>query len=83
MSWRKVKELSSYFADDNLSAIALQELLLKLHSLYLESNSPLFILFIKNLSGSVKGVGRKQMMPKTGEQSIFSEIHIVHTFETP
>ena len=68
---RKAEKLSRYIATYSDESVNLQELLLKLHILYLEKSPVLFVLSIKNFSESVEGSGCKQMMPKL-ENKVFS-----------
>ena len=57
------EKLSSYIiATYSNESVNLQELLLKLHTLYLEKSPVLFILSIENFSESVEGSGCKQIM---------------------
>ena len=71
-------EKSRSLADDNLSAIVLQKLSLKLHTLYLES-SPLVHSVHREVA---RERGRRRSLAndaKSGEQNVFSEIHTIHT----
>ena len=54
---KKAQKLSSYIATCSDESVNLQELSLKLHTLYLEKSPVLFILSIKNFSESVEGSG--------------------------
>ena len=68
---RKAEKLSSYIAAYGGESANLQELSLKLHTLYLEKSPVLFVLSIKNFSESMEGSGGKQMTPKL-ENKVFS-----------
>ena len=63
--------------------VELQELSLHLHTSFLENKPSLSLLFILYIENSSWRQQLKAYEPKTGEQSIFSEIHIMHTFEMP
>ena len=62
---RKAEKLSSYIVTYSGESVNLQELSLKLHTLYLEKSPVLFIPSIKNFSENVEGSGCKQMTPKS------------------
>ena len=68
---RKAERLSSYIATYGSESVHLQELSLKLHTLYLEKSPVLFVLSIKNFSENVEGSGYKQRKPKL-ENKAFS-----------
>ena len=61
---RKAEKLSSYVATYGGESVNLQELSLKLHTLYLEQSPVPFVLSIKNFSESAEGSSCKQMTPK-------------------
>ena len=77
----KAEKLSSYIATYGCESVNLQELWLKLHIFRLEKSPVMFVLSIKTFLESVGGSGCKDA--KTGEQSVFSEIHTIHRFEMP
>ena len=52
---RKAEKISSYIATYGGESIHLQELSLKLHTLYLEKSPVMSVLSIKNFLDSVKG----------------------------
>ena len=68
---KKSEKLSSYITTYGDKSVNLQELLLKLHILYLEEGPVLFILSINNFLESAEGSGCEQMTPKL-ENKTFS-----------
>ena len=68
---RKAEKLSIYIATNGGESVNLQELSLKLHTLYHEKSPVLFALSIENFSESMEGSGCKQMTPKLEKKKQF------------
>ena len=67
----KAKKLSSYIATYSDESVNLQEVSLKLHTLYLEKSPVLLVLSIENFSESVESNGCKQMTSKQNPHNAY------------